>query len=852
MSRRLAAIDGNSLMHRAFYALPHMTAPDGQPSNAVYGFLGMLLRIVQDYQPDLLAVAFDMHGPTFRHEVYEEYKAGRRATPEDLRPQFPMLKEALAQMGVPCLEAPTFEADDILGTLARLSVQQGVQAFLFTGDKDALQLVSDSTTVVLTQKGVSETVEYDPARMQEVYGFTPEKITDLKGLMGDSSDNIPGIAGVGEKTALKLLADYGSLEGVLSHAGEIKGKLGEKVRAGEAQARFSQKLATIVPHAPIEEQLDRYAFAGMGDGALDAVTRLGMGSLAARIQKMAPAARLSTVEQEKIERTDVQSAQELADAAGTLTGDTAVLLTGTHLYLANGEREYAVRLRQTLLDEGLDLDEALGALKAFFAADTPKVLHDIKSWLHLLDARDMALRAAVFDVMIGEYLLEPMQDNGQEAILQRYVGGEPENPGAALLRVSGSQRKSLDEKGMRGLYDDMEHPLIFVLFRMEQVGFRVDPSILSELGSAFNTRIEELVQRIWQAAGGQFNINSPKQLGEVLFERLGLPAGKRTKSGWSTDASVLEQLLDQHEIVAWILEYRQLAKLKSTYVDALVPLAAAGRVHTTLNQAVTATGRISSSEPNLQNIPVRGEMGRQIRKAFVAADEEHILVDADYSQIELRVLAHMAGDPGMQAAFLSGGDIHRQTAAEVFGVPPEEVTSQMRSSAKAVNFGIVYGISDFGLANQLSISRATAHEYIQKYLHTYAGVDGFMKEMVERGKTQGYVSTLLGRRRPLPELKSSNYNTRSFGERVAMNAPIQGTAADIIKLAMVRVDQALAEHGLKSRLVLQVHDELIIDTLRSEEAQVAALLKDTMENVMKMDVPLRADVSTGKSWYDAK
>ncbi|MDD4797460.1 MAG: DNA polymerase I [Eubacteriales bacterium] len=851
MRKRLCAIDGNSLMHRAFYALPPMNGPDGQPTNAVYGFLGMLIRIVQDYAPDMLAVAFDMHGPTFRHAVYEDYKAGRRATPEDLRPQFPLLRTVLAQMGIASLEAETYEADDILGTLSRLCAEQGVQAFLFTGDKDALQLVSDDTTVVLTQKGVSETVEYTPEYLMQVYGFTPDKITDLKGLMGDSSDNIPGIAGVGEKTALKLLGEYGTLENVLSHAQDIKGKLGEKVVAGTQQAEFSKRLATIVPRAPIDERLSRYGFAGFDGRALDAVASLGMNSLAARIKKLVPDVQPS-VAQTQVAKEVVRDIPRLIEIAAALRGETAVLLAADSLNLSDGHTEYQAPLRQTLLDDALDPDEALRAVGGLLQGDAPKVLHDIKAWLKLLDQRGIGLANAHFDVMIGEYLLEPMQGNGVDDILQRYRGGAVDAPACALLQISHAQRALLEERGMRELYDDIEHPLIFTLYNMERRGFRVDAAMLQQLGGDFNTRIEELARRIWDAAGGPFNINSPKQLGEVLFERLGLPAVKKTKSGWSTDISVLEQLLDKHEIAAWIIEYRQLAKLKSTYVDALVPLAQSDRVHTTFNQALTATGRISSSEPNLQNIPVRSDMGRLIRKAFVAGDADHVLVDADYSQIELRVLAHMADDAGMQAVFRAGGDIHRQTAAEVFGVAPADVTAQMRSAAKAVNFGIVYGISDFGLANQLGIDRKTARAYIDKYLMTYAGVDAFMKRMVTQGREQGYVATLFGRRRPLPELKSSNYNTRSFGERVAMNAPIQGTAADIIKLAMVKVDQALLDGGYRSRLILQVHDELIIDAVKSEADEVAQMLKRIMEGVAQMKVPLQADVSSANSWYEAK
>ena len=856
MGERLMVIDGNSLIHRAFYAMPAMTTPDGRPSNAIFGFLNMLLRAMEDYDPQYLAVAFDRHGPTFRHGEYAEYKAGRRATPEDMRPQIPMLRELLTRMGIATVDGEGYEADDYLGTLAAEAERKGLDTVLITGDRDALQLIDDHTLVALTRKGVSEIEAFDRAHLQEVYDLRPDQIPDLKGLMGDASDNIPGIAGVGEKTALTLLHTYGTVEEVLAHAGELKGKLAEKVQNGAESARFSKWLATICRDAPMTLTLTDTALRPWGESdAFAALEELGMRSVLARLRQAAGAEEQKT----QLAAVDVQPVEDTpaltALAARLACEDEVALTLGEGLSLAIETEEYRVELQRDLLSLGLEPDDAFKACEALLSAGAGKVVHDAKAWMGLLRPLDIALEPLAFDTMIAGYLLNPVGGKYDFAgLCERTLGTAPDDaPATALRALAARQRELLRQQGMWDLFETMELPLISVLADMEAIGFRLDSDVLRRLGAEHEARLAELTKTIYELAGGPFNINSTRQLGELLFEKLGLPAARKTKTGYSTDAEVLEQLADAHPIIPAILEYRQLSKLKSTYIDGLLPLVrGSGRVHTTLHQTIASTGRISSSEPNLQNIPVRTDMGRAIRKAFVAADEAHILVDGDYSQIELRVLAHMAGDERMQEAFRQGADIHRQTASQVFGVPPAEVTSAQRSSAKAVNFGIVYGISDFGLARQLGITRAQARDYIDRYLDTFSGVRRYMEDTVRQGRELGYVTTLFGRRRPMPELKSANYNTRSFGERVAMNAPIQGTAADIIKLAMVKVHRELDARGFRSRLILQVHDELILDCPREEADSAAALLIECMESVAELAVPLKADVSQGFSWYDAK
>jgi len=851
----LIAIDGNSLMHRAYYALPAMTSREGTPTGALHGFLSMLLKLLER-DPRYLVVAFDLHGPTFRHEQYPDYKAGRRETPEDLRPQFPLLQEILKEMGIAVCTSPSYEADDILGTFARMAEREGKQALLVTGDRDALQLISDTTHVLLTKKGITETEEMDEAALMENYGLTPDRMRDLKGLMGDNSDNIPGVPGVGEKTAVKLLAEYGTLEGVLAHAEQIKGKLGEKIKEYADSARMSYTLGTIHTDAPVTLTLTDSAFVpGRMAGAAPILKSLQLNAVAGRLPAAGePAAPLAPPEHTTVELPDMGALQNTV--AGLRHAAYLALSAGgdTLTFAAEGCTEYRVRLSGTLLEPGLDAGAVYAALRPLLEdAGIKKLLFDAKKWMHQLAREGIELAGLEFDAMIADYLINATRPTASLAALAEERLREEGAGACALMRLYGPMMRELSDMQLLELYETVERPLIGVLFRMERQGFRVDPDVLRELNAQFAARIEELAGEIYIEAGETFNILSTKQLGSVLFEKLGLPAQRKTKTGYSTDSDVLEVLYDLHPIVPLIQEYRFLTKLKSTFIDGLLAVIspADGRVHTSFNQNVAATGRISSTEPNLQNIPVRTALGREIRKAFVASPG-NVLVGADYSQIELRLLAHISGDAEMQDNFTGGGDIHARTASEVFGVPLNEVTQEQRSAAKAVNFGIVYGISDFGLARNLGISRKRAGEYIEKYLNRYPGVRAYMRESVENGKRDGYVKTLLGRRRELPELKSGNYNTRSFGERVAMNMPIQGTAADIIKRAMVRVDEALQEEHLCARLVLQIHDELIVDTPPEEEERVKRLLCDCMQNAMQLSVPLVAEVKSGASWYDTK
>ena len=845
MRETLLAVDGNSLMHRAFHALPLMDA-GGVYTNAVHGFLSMLLKAMQELSPRYIAVAFDEHAPTFRHTAYADYKAGRRATPEELRPQFGIIREILSQMHLGVLSVEGYEADDILGTLSRKCRENGLDCVILTGDRDALQLIGDGTRVLFTRKGITESTLFDAAGVKAFFGVTPEQVTDWKGLMGDASDNIPGIPGVGEKTALKLLNEYATLENVLAHAGDIKGKLGEKIRDNAELARFSKDLATIRPTAPIAFDLDAFDASHMQDG-LAALRKYQLNGIAGRLEKLAgdaaPAPEAAP-EQEIVLET-LATREAIAAFLGKTAGQpTALHVTPTRLTLATPGQGAEIALQQDMLSAGLLPEEAWDALRP--ALDRPLYVHDGKRLLHLLAGYHLPLPHFAWDTMLGSYLHNPQEKSYA-------LSGFAREDASGVLQLAQRQRKILEEEGMLQLMQDVEMPRLYVLFDMEQSGFQVDAGVLRTLGAAFTEETEALKEQVYQLSGVHgFNLNSPQQLGKVLFETLGLKAGKKTQRGYSTDADTLESLLDAHPCIAPILKYRQIVKLNSTYIDALLrKMDASGRVHTFFDQTGTATGRISSSEPNLQNIPVRTELGREIRKAFVAGPG-CVLADADYSQIELRVLAHLSRDAAMTDAFQKAQDIHTRTAAEVYGVPMDQVTAEMRSSAKAVNFGLVYGISDFGLARNIGISRKEAAAFIARYFARYPAIKAYMDQAVRQGYDQGYAVTMMGRRRQLPELKAANANTRNFGERAAMNTPVQGTAADIIKLAMVRVPGALKEQGLKARLILQVHDELMIEAPREEEAQVSALLKRCMEEVAALSVPLVAEVKTGESWYETK
>ncbi len=861
----LLVVDGNSLLHRAFHALPLMDA-DGVFTNAVHGFMMMFLKVVREYSPVSAAVAFDTHAPTFRHEAYDGYKAGRQAAPDEMKMQFPVLKEVLQSMHIGVLSADGWEADDILGTCARLCAEgKTYSCMLLTGDRDALQLVTDDSMVLFTRKGITEAVRFTPETVKEAYGITPAQDPDWKGLAGDSSDNIPGVPGVGDKTAVRLLNEYGTLENVLAHGDEIKGKLGEKIRANADRARFSKDLATIRPEAPIAFTPGEWTLDRLGDGAavlkkyrlgqvLRQVSSAG-GTLAAPSETAARAEEPASPRAEasadapappRPEAVPLSSPDEIrAFLKDGLAEDCAVCLTGNDLTVfADGAMGRAV-LEGDLLNPGMSPRQALEAMGSLFASPRLHV-HGGKELMRVLGSMGLPLPRPVWDTMLAQYLLSPLDSS--------YPLEKLSDPDAfGVFTLSLRQKKALEDRGMLHLLTDVEMPLQEVLYDMETDGFRVDPTVLRELGKSWTAQADDLREEIYALTGVRdFNLNSPKQLGEVLFGTLGLPGGKKNSKGWSTDASVLEKLRDVHPAAGRILEYRQLMKLTGTYVEPLISrMDAEGRIHSLFDQTATATGRISSSEPNLQNIPVRTETGREIRRAFIPR-EGWKLCDADYSQIELRVLAHLSGDEAMRDAFLKGQDVHTRTASEVYSVPMDEVTPAMRRSAKAVNFGLVYGISEFGLARNIGVSRSEAHDFISRYFERYPGIKRYMDESVSRGRSQGYTSTLFGRRRPLPEIRNPNGNIRAFGERVAMNAPVQGTAADIIKIAMIRVHSALKKQGLRARLILQVHDELLIECPPEEESAVTVLLKECMENAVTLSVPLTAEVKSGESWYETK
>ena len=847
MVETFIVVDGNSLMHRAFHALPPLTTSAGLHTHAVMGFASMLLKLLAQVRPSYLAVAFDMHGPTFRHADFAEYKAGRKPTPEELREQFPMLRRLLDAMGVVQLELPSFEADDMLGTVSRLCEARGVRALLVTGDRDAMQLVSEQTHVLYTKRGITDTVEFDPETVLATFGVTPAQIPDLKGLMGDASDNIPGVPGVGEKTAVKLLSQYGTVERALDAApADLKGKLRERMIDGRESALMSKKLATIDRDAPIELDWEACRVRDLSGGA-PVLEEYEMKSLLPRLLALAPGgatapapAPVAVAWQEERTLTAPDDIHVFIDA---LPDGPVALGLGQDLTLAcpTGERA-RIPLAQDLLSNGLDAREAMRALAPLLTGERPLWVHGAKRLLTQLFEWGVPCTAVGADTLLEAYLLDPLQ--------KAY---EAPADACALCEAHLRQTAQLEADGMAALYRGIEMPLMHTLFSMEREGFPVAREELLRLGEGYARELEQLRGEIYALTGVEgFNISSPKQLGEVLFERLGLPAGRKTKSGYSTDAETLEALADRHPAIPKILAYRQLSKLNGTYVEGMVKLIGRdGRIHTWFDQTATATGRISSTEPNLQNIPVRTALGREIRRAFTAR-EGWLLCDADYSQIELRLLAHLSDDAGMIEAFRAGQDIHARTAAEVYGVPLAQVTPAMRSAAKAVNFGIVYGISDFGLARNVGVSRREAAAFIERYFSRYPGVRRFMDDAVARGKLLGYSTTMFGRRRPLPELSSSNYNTRSFGERAAMNTPVQGTAADIIKLAMVRVHERLKELNLRARLILQVHDELIVETPPEELDAVAQVLKTCMEGAAQLSVPLVADVHAGRTWFDAK
>ena len=857
MAGKIVLLDGYSLMYRAFHALQTpMNAPDGTPTNAVHGFVMMLLKVIEDERPDALAVAFDMHGPTFRHKMYDGYKGTRKPMPDELRAQDPIIRELIGLMGVPILECEGYEADDILGTVASWCEAHDRDAVLVTGDRDSFQLSGPRATILYTKKGITETVRVTPDYIQETYGLAPAQLIDVKSLMGDTSDNIPGVPGVGEKTALKLVQQYGSLAAVLDSADkDQKGKLRERLMEGRELAEMSYRLAKIDRAAPIAVDPDAWKLGDIG-GALPRLKQLKMNAAARRLsdvaREIAPeeAAPAPVSADEALPGIETFSERE-AFAARILAlaenAKWAAVACGADFSVATDAARLTMPLGGDLISAGIGEDEAWAAALPLMERDCPKYLCDMKS--APIDLR--RVKGDIMDVMLAAYSLNPQRPafDGASLCAQEGVEGWAVHPATALRRLGELQRSQLAEFDLERIYREVELPLAYVLKGMEQEGFLVDADVLTELGKTFRAHIAGLVDEIAAMAGERINLNSPKQLGELLFGKLGIPSPKKKIS---TNAEVLESLADDYPICGRILEYRKYQKLESTYIDALLEKRdAEGRIHTKFDQVGTATGRISSAEPNLQNIPVRTELGKAIRGAFVARPG-WLLVDADYSQIELRVLAHISGDERMIHAFRENQDIHARTAAEVYGVPLDQVTSQMRSASKAVNFGIVYGISEFTLAKNIGVSRWEAKDFIDRYFERYPRVKQYMDEAVKKGHAQGYVTTLMNRRRYLPELSSSNFSVRAFGERCAMNSPIQGTAADIIKLAMIAVDKALRDEGFQAKLILQVHDELIVEAPEAEAERVRDLLRRCMEGIMPLSVPLRTDISIGGDWRACK
>lgn len=885
MAEKIMLIDGNSIVNRAFYGVPLLTNGEGRYTNGVYGFLNILFKLLDEEQPDYLAVAFDLHAPTFRHRTFDGYKGTRKGMPEELREQMPLLKEVLQAMHIPIFEQEGFEADDILGTLSALAEKNGIVPVVVSGDRDLLQLAGETLKVRIpkTKGGRTETEDYYAADVQAKYGVTPAEFIDMKALMGDASDNIPGVPGIGEKTAAKIITQYHDIETAIAHAAEIKPKkASENLAAYQEQARLSKFLATIVRDMPLEWDKETLKIGDMfNQTAYELVKRLEFKSMFSRFEGSASASKQA--EQTYRFVADREGAKEVL--AALKKGEVG------YAFVYENEEGQGLALYQEQLggvwmeaSMAFLMQELLEIFQPFFADSAyRKIGHDVKKDIRFLRSYGYDGFTAEFDTAIGAYILNATgssyeYDDIAAAFLnetypsQEEVFGKgrtkktfaalPEAErtayGARQAEIFFRARKVMEERlaenEQKSLFYDMEMPLIYVLADMEKYGIKVDKAALLAYQKRLGESLDGMEEEIYALAGEKFNINSPKQLGVILFERLGLKGGKKTKTGYSTAADVLEKLRTEHPIVERILHYRQLAKLKSTYADGLLAVmdAETEKIYSTFNQTITATGRISSTEPNLQNIPVRLELGRELRKIFIPESAKFCFLDADYSQIELRVLAHISGDESLIAAFKSNQDIHRMTASQVFHVPFDEVTPLQRSNAKAVNFGIIYGKGAFSLGQDLGISRKEAEEYINAYFARYPKIKTFMEDTIKNGAKNGYVSTLWNRRRNMPELQSSNFMQRAAGERAAMNMPIQGTAADIIKLAMIKVHRALQEGGYRSRLILQVHDELLIEAYKEEKDAVAKILKENMEHAADLLVPLDVDVHEGASWFEAK
>lgn len=870
MAEKIVLIDGHSILNRAFFGLPDLTNSEGLHTNAIYGFLNIMLKLLDEEKPEYLTVAFDVHAPTFRHQMYEEYKGTRKPMADELRQQVPVMKEVLRSMGIRIIEQEGLEADDLLGTLSKRCESEGMDVTIISGDRDLLQLATDKVKIRIpkTKQGRTEVEDYYAADVKERYQVTPLEFIDMKALMGDTSDNIPGVPGIGEKTAAKIITEYHSIENAYQHAGELK-----PPRASKAiveywdMAVMSKKLAAICVDASLDYDIESARLGNIfTEEAYTLFQKLQFKNLLSRFEVKGPSHAVEDSFRTAGSREEAERILEEAAEAETLgvavfrrTAEALPLFAGEAriggVALCFGEKEI-----YCIPEEKMEIAELLEKLEKLSAG--PKTL----SVFHLKETMKYftpSVKDNCFDGIIAAYLLNPLKNDYEfedvareqlDLLLEEKMEDEKKACYEAYTAYASAAplQDKLEEEGMWKLFKEIEMPLVFTLFDMEQNGVRVEADELKDYGNRLAVQISRLEQEIWQEAGEEFNINSPKQLGVILFEKMGLKGGKKTKTGYSTAADVLEKLAPDYPVVAKILEYRQLAKLKSTYADGLAAfISEDGRIHGKFNQTITATGRISSTEPNLQNIPVRMELGRLIRKVFVP-EEGFVFVDADYSQIELRVLAHCSGDKQLIEAYREEKDIHRITASQVFHTPFDQVTDLQRRNAKAVNFGIVYGISSFGLSQDLSITRKEAAQYIEQYFHTYPGIKIFLDDAVKQAKDKGYAVTLFGRRRPVPELSSSNFMQRSFGERVAMNSPIQGTAADIMKIAMIGVNDRLKSGNMKSRLVLQVHDELLVEAWESEAEEVKKILKEEMEQAASLAVPLEIDMHTGKSWYEAK
>ena len=871
MREKIVLIDGHSILNRAFYGVPDLTNAEGLHTNAIYGFLNILFKILDEEQPEYLTVTFDVHAPTFRHEMYPEYKGTRKPMAEELRQQVPVIKEVLQAMNIATIEKAGLEADDLLGTISHSCEEKGMDVAIISGDRDTLQLATEHVKIRIpkTKQGRTEIEDYFASDVKEKYGVTPSEFIDVKALMGDTADNIPGVPGIGEKTATKIIVEYGNIENAHEHVSELKPPRASKnLDEFWDQAVLSKTLATIDIHADVPFDLEAARHGNMyTKEAHDYFQRLQFKNLLGRFDVEADSNDVEEYFKEITEKAEIE--QVFAEAMkAKLVGVGISEDAGNVLPLFAHESGYGrislaydrEKIYTIPADMEVTMDYLFGKLTELAKKVDTFALCNLKKYLSLISVEK---EEHCFDPILAAYLLNPLkndydfEDIAREQlnlIIDEKADEKTKSCYEAYTAFASVEilKKKLDETKMKKLFDEIEMPLLFTLYDMEHAGVKIEADALKTYGEQLGSKIVELEKNIYDKAGEVFNINSPKQLGVILFEKMGLPNGKKTKTGYSTAADVLDKLAPDYPIVSEILEYRQLTKLKSTYADGLAGfIQTDGRIHGTFNQTITATGRISSTEPNLQNIPIRTELGRLLRKVFVP-EEGYVFVDADYSQIELRILAHCSGDEQLIQAYREARDIHRITASQVFHIPFDEVTDLQRRNAKAVNFGIVYGISSFGLSQDLSITRKEAAQYIENYFQTYPGIKTFLDESVENAKEHGYAVTLYGRRRPVPELKSSNFMQRSFGERVAMNAPIQGTAADIMKIAMLGVNRELKKRNMKSRLILQVHDELLIEAYQDEVEEVQTILKDQMEHAAELKVPLIVDMHKGNNWYEAK